>query len=493
MPLDYINPGVAGAQQLDQYMAYQAAQKRQAMIDQITQQREQVAQANEQRQAQKDQTESDLRMKKLQQDADEKDRTDVEKRVNALLPGDVPDPGLVDLAKKHHLESAFTTTSEGTLVYQGTGDQRQKFQDRKRLGELEKLLPTLETGSPQKQAALLEYERLSGRPLPSGLVNAFDKPAPLAKPQTQPVLWDDPAKGTVKLRQPDGSWAPLQGDAPVGAIRLTAPQPRVGAATETPPDTFRRPDGSLDLDKISLAGGLTNEALLLEAIKVRSTGQNPPIGRTKDGIKLYRGIMNVAGSLVKDANGSWTLPGNSDAMPQGDSLASAGSNYGADKKSQAALQGNVDALEAFAGAATRNVAAFDKILKDIPETGNKLGNWVTRSAADFFGAPSMAAFKTLRLSLQREYGRITSQPTLQGVLSVEAEKAMSTVLSDNAPIGAIQSAMRTLAMESNNRDSSYQQKVREIKQRISGGPGGAAPTTPTRSLDDIRKAIPGLQ
>jgi hypothetical protein len=167
---------------------------------------------------------------------------------------------------------------------------------------------------------------------------------------------------------------------------------------------------------------LTPAGLDIAARRFAMDGSLPPMGMGKQGAAVRTAIINRAAQLDP------TL------------------NTGANKAEQAAnsasltqLQKNADAVDAFAKTAESNRAVFD----------------------------------TIRQSLQSEYARLVSQPSLGGQLSDSARKEIETALSPNATVAQMKAALDTFATESNNRKNAIAGQLSEVRGRMSGSGSGA--------------------
>jgi hypothetical protein len=201
---------------------------------------------------------------------------------------------------------------------------------------------------------------------------------------------------------------------------------------------------------------LTPAGLDIAARRFAMDGSLPPMGMGKQGAAVRTAIINRAAQLDP------TL------------------NTGANKAEQAAnsasltqLQKNADAVDAFAKTAESNRAVFDTIAKDVPDSGMPLFNGWLRSSAAATGNTAVSKFNTIRQSLQSEYARLVSQPSLGGQLSDSARKEIETALSPNATVAQMKAALDTFATESNNRKNAIAGQLSEVRGRMSGSGSGA--------------------
>ncbi len=199
---------------------------------------------------------------------------------------------------------------------------------------------------------------------------------------------------------------------------------------------------------------LTGSALDMTANLYAQTGTLPPMGMGRAGATVRQAIINRAAELHPDAN-----------------IAENKAAYGADTGSLKKLQQQTDAVSAFESTASANAKILDDVLKRTPDIGVKFLNKPLRAIEGQLGSEDVAAFNTIRQSVQNEYARIISNPNLSGTMSDSARKEAETLLSTDATVGQIRAALKVLKTEAANRHTSYQDQIDSIRRRM-GGQGG---------------------
>ncbi len=205
------------------------------------------------------------------------------------------------------------------------------------------------------------------------------------------------------------------------------------------------------------AVSLSPEGLDIAARRFAVDGSLPPMGMGKAGAAVRTAIINRAAQLDPTLN-----------------TATNKADYAANAASLTALQKNADAVEAFAKTAEANRKVFDTIAKDVPDSGMPLFNGMLRSGAAATGNTAVSQFNAIRQSLQSEYARLTSQPSLGGQLSDSARKEIEAGLSPNASVAQLKAALDTFAQESANRKNAIAGQLSEVRGRM-GGSGSGAP------------------
>ena len=191
------------------------------------------------------------------------------------------------------------------------------------------------------------------------------------------------------------------------------------------------------------------------------TGQLPPMGMGRAGAQVRARIINRA-AQYDTATGAFT----GTALPD---IAGNKANYTANTQALAQITKNLNAVQAFEATAEKNAALMDDVLKRLPgRTSVTILNRPIRALAGMLGDEDIAAFNTLRLSLQNEYARLVSQPNLVGILSDSARHEMELVLRPDATAGQLRAALKTLKMEAANRREAFQAQRESIQTEISG-------------------------
>jgi hypothetical protein len=515
MAYDYVNPGDAAVQSFQGALDKQAQAARQKMIDEITQRREA-------RLAQSDQLDNQIRQATLQEKAQQDKEREASNYIRDYLKtatmGDIPNSTSIARAKELGVDDILFRDDPGktlgsaqisggatlpgsgvpsstapavrlappqvdpalphSITNRGTDKEQADAAQKARLAPYVKIISTADPSSPEYRQAVLGYAQETGQNLTGVLLNGPKKPTP---PELGSI-------GDYLTRVSGGhpeNLTPAQIEA---AWRKRAEDTRTPSAP-TGGDT-----GS-HVDDLASSGGLTKEGLVMEAIRTRESGVQPPVGRTKEGKVLYTAIVNMAAKLQRGPSGTWLLDGVPVASP---SLAGAAADFGADKHSQQAVQANLDAASAFARTADDNAKLLNQIIKTVPETGIPFLNRPIRSSAQAFGDTTMSGLQAIRQSVQNEYARLIAQPNLTGVLSDTARKEAELILSPDATVDQIKEALRVLTLESRNRVQDYQKQVDEIRGRIKGdrvpAGGSTAPKPDSKAImDSILKGLVGGQ
>ncbi len=86
----------------------------------------------------------------------------------------------------------------------------------------------------------------------------------------------------------------------------------------------------------------------------------------------------------------------------------------------------------------------------------------------------MKSIDAIRNSVNQEYSRILSNPTMGGVVTQTERDAITKIMSDDSSQGQILASLSQLKAEAQNRLEAYQQQIGAVQGRI-GGIGGQAP------------------
>jgi hypothetical protein len=453
--MEYQSPGYAFSTAMEDALAKREASKRQAMMDQLAVKREdRLAQAELDSMQERRDALAEHKAE-AEQKAHDREVADFEKRVQMMVPGDVPDKEMKDKATKLGMVGQFfppsapvqvpgpTETGQplveaGPAAYIGSRADREAATKKKGQEAYAASLPE----GPLKQEAMFALQ-MGRNPTASAVAGPWGA--------TEPVVRVNPRTGKVETI----------GDVPKGSHFVQEPAPKPEA----------EPDAAL---------GLTDKGLDIAAKLYAKTGQLPPMGMGKEGAKVRTKVINRAAdyNATSDTFAVENKPGD---------IASAKALYGADSKALSQLQPNLDAVTAFTNAAEKNAKLLDDMLDKLPDTGSTFGNWLERGVAKQFGSTTMAKYSTFRKSLQDEYARIISNPNLTGVLSDTARKEMEIILDPNSPVKATRSALEALHDESKNRKTGYQDQIDVIKKRIKGGPE----ENPKLSADELIKKYGG--
>lgn len=318
-------------------------------------------------------------------------------------------------------------------------------------------------GDPKREAMFLDALKTQGSPILQTLMQR-------GSPEWQKA--NKPEVSQVDVTNPDGSKT-------VKLVEKKAGQTFESAATPPKPGTEEAfiigrygrnptPEQALKGRAEYAAAGrnpgddaaptLSGPALDMTANLYAQTGTLPPMGMGKAGATVRQAIINRAAELNPDAN-----------------IAQNKASYGADTGSLKKLQAQTDAVSAFESTAAANSKILDDVLKRTPDIGAKFLNKPLRAIEGQLGSEDVAAFNTIRQSVQNEYARIISNPNLSGTMSDSARKEAETLLSPDATVGQIRAALKILKAEAANRHKSYQDQIGTIKGRMSGKKTDADP------------------
>jgi hypothetical protein len=152
-------------------------------------------------------------------------------------------------------------------------------------------------------------------------------------------------------------------------------------------------------------------------------------------------------------------------------------NYGADKSSLASIQKSTDAINSFETTALKNADLMMGFAQKLTDTKSPIVNryirdWQSVAAGD----PNVRSFEAARRVFANEVAKITSNPNMSGVLTNEARQEIDKIVSGDVTLPQLQSIVSTLKKDMENRRTSLNSQIGEIKGRISG-------TTPTHPAD----------
>jgi hypothetical protein len=213
------------------------------------------------------------------------------------------------------------------------------------------------------------------------------------------------------------------------------------------------------IDQADAPISLTPQGLDAAADVYAMTGQLPPMGMGKNGAAVRAAVINRAAERHPDLN-----------------IVANKAETAANTASLGQLQKNYDAVEAFAKTAAANRQAFDQIKAQVPDTGTRLLNQPWRAIARSTGNTTIAQFDVIRQSLQNEYARLVSQPSLAGQLSDSARHEIESGLSPNATIAQLDAALTAFGREAENRRQSFKSQITDVRGRL-GGRSSSTPAT----------------
>lgn len=234
-----------------------------------------------------------------------------------------------------------------------------------------------------------------------------------------------------------------------------------------------RPAAGPEGNKIDPNVHMTPNGLFQAAQAYIATGQMPLTARGSDPTSLATraAVTSKVGAIAADAG-----------VDEPTLRALYKSNAG----SLAQQQKAADAAAAFLATADKNSALLEQTLAKIPDTGSPLLNAPLRSLDQrALGSVDMAQFKTYLQSVQNEYAKILTQPTLSGQLTDSARKEAEQLVSSDATVKQIVGSLQALRAEGGNRLQSIGDQIKAIQGRMQGG---ASPSAPSAGETWVRDA-----
>lgn len=251
------------------------------------------------------------------------------------------------------------------------------------------------------------------------------------------------------------------------AIGSTAPLTGVIARYEQPPRSAASNEPAITL---------TGPALDMAARTYARTGQLPPMGMGAAAAASRARIINRAAQF-DERTGQFTT----NAIQPPD-IGANRATYQATANALTQTTRNLNAVEAFEATADKNAGLLEQRLSRLP--GQNLPRFLNtpiRAIAAQFGNEAMAEIAALRQSVQAEYARIISQPSLVGVLTDAARREMETVLDPSATVGQLRATLSVLKAEAKNRRETFRAQQAALQQDLRGVPSPtSAGTSPSR-------------
>ena len=321
---------------------------------------------------------------------------------------------------------------------------------------------------------------------PGGIAPAVHTDTPVAPPTEDPAASlqeisqpsvetvqgsDATPRGNPALPPIDTQRVPLKGytDAAVAAV---VPPPGV-KSPRLPgglPGAVGRPQltpvAQARADKAAAGAGLsfTPEAVDQAAHVFAKTGTLPQLSRGQAGANEKARVINRAAEMY----------------PLYD-LTSLRSGIKTDTTSLSKLKTQADAVNAFEGAAGRNLDNFLAAAGSIPDTGIPLFNMPARTFAEkVSGDPAMSRFNVLRQTAAVEVGKVLSGAMGAAAVSDSARHEVNTLLSPDATVRQQIAAAKAIRQDMESRKVAFASQIAEIGNRIQGAgvPQGAAPGAP---------------
>lgn len=236
-----------------------------------------------------------------------------------------------------------------------------------------------------------------------------------------------------------------------------------------------RPAGDM-ANKFDPSTRFTPNGLYQAAMSYIDTGTFPPSGRGNDAPAQAKraAIESKVGAI---------------AAASGMDVPTLRASYQANKASLVGLQKNTDAAQALMSTADKNAELLKPILANIPDTGSPLFNKPLRNFVESVaGDPTMSKLGVYLQSVQNEYGKLITQPSLSGVLTDSARHEASQLIKADATVGQMLASIEALNTEGNNRIQSLGEQLQRITARIqTPGGNGSAPAGSPQQM-----AIPGI-
>jgi hypothetical protein len=459
MPEYYSSPGVAAADAITGFLAEREAKKRQAMMDVLNAQHAADAHslAIEQLKELKDTAATRIA---------DREKAAIEKTTAGMVRGDIPSADIVAKAKTHGVPLPQEVIPDQGMVAQPQATQ---------------IVPAMGAPTPAPPALVPLPLRFAGQPAERRAASAQQLEqqlgAAISKAPDRKTAVSIALQHGVPYAQVDDVVNAIMG--PKATLPSSA-QEYEYARAQGFKGTFEQYQNEDANRKRSASGAmgdaalnLTSQGLDTAAMMYAKTGTLPPMGMGPAGAKIRTAVINRAASYDADT-GKFTSTEPVD-------VASAQAGFKADQAALSQLQKNMSAVEAFAGTAKRNGQLLLDMLKELPDTGSSLLNTPFRATSKAFGSEDMARFNTFRQSLQNEYARIITNPTLTGTMTDTARKEMETVLNPGATVGQLRAALDALSAEAENRRSSFAEEIANVKARIKGGPKKAEEAAPVVS------------
>ena len=155
-----------------------------------------------------------------------------------------------------------------------------------------------------------------------------------------------------------------------------------------------------------------------------------------------------------------------------------------------------DAVVAFEKVAQQNGQAALNILKKVADVGSPLLNQPIRSVMDKLGDADVHALDAQLDVFSKEVARITSNPSLSGVLTDSERKDLRSMVSKDITVGQFQKLMEVYGADMERRKNSLDALLAEQKGRVpkinpqTPATPGSSPATAAKvmSLEDYLKA-----
>lgn len=203
---------------------------------------------------------------------------------------------------------------------------------------------------------------------------------------------------------------------------------------------------------INMASQLSPQGLDQMATQFAQTGTLPSVGFGAAGTAMRTKIVNRAAEMFPDQ-----------------SLALAKAAFGSNEGALKHLQTQFATIDAFENTAIKNLDQLTDAAKAVPDLGTRFANMPVRSINEnFLGTPEMARFRAALATAQNETAKVLNSANATGVLSDSARGELQQLLSGNLPYPAMESAIKQLKVDMQNRHDSYQEQIDTLKGQIGG-------------------------
>lgn len=478
--MPYINPGVAASRGIEEFVTQRETLARQKKIDDLRTQQAELEILQKQTDMKNAATDR-LKADALQEDAN-------------LMPGDVIDAVSVEKRKRLGIPVASMVQPGATIPAAPTGEVALPANDGANMDVppgRDDLIPSNLVTLPGSPAVQMPDRNIylgnpAQRMAAQALARTTDMRAKVAKAIADGMTPDEVMQGVLSSG----------GDPKEAKEIIDALKPKTQAVYRS--DSSRRKIESLVNGQwVPLTGEPDKDAHWLTEPSVTNIGMNGPAPTIDDAwirnegaayarTRVMPSYAGASGTAIKSAidkasvlfdvkTNSWKDGWTGDAAPN---LVRNGASYVADKDSLIALQKNFDAATSFANTAHANHALLTETLGKVPDVGVQGINGVARWLSTQFGSDAMVQFNGAIKSLNDEYSRIISQPSLTGVLTDSARTSMEKVLDSRSTASQIVTALKTLDREAANRVTNYNGQIQVVKSRMGPDQMGGSNTPP---------------
>lgn len=215
------------------------------------------------------------------------------------------------------------------------------------------------------------------------------------------------------------------------------------------------------------------------ASSLLTTGQLPNMGMGSGAARLQ--IMNRAAAMAKEQG-------------LGDqALALNKATYAAGQAELTNLQKNRGMIDAFEATANKNITLVRNLAGALDNTGvPALNKWINAGKKAVVGDPAVTNIDLAIRGLVGEYAKVVTTVTGSGTTAEAARSKIEADLNNAQSPEQIYGVLDTMAQEMNNRKTSYDDQLDQIKsQMIGAGQTGATPKVvvqPGKLSDDLAAA-----